>query len=301
MTAPYLSVVVPTNRVGGIDIVMSGLRAQTFRDFELVVADGVPGRDVREHVQGSDFPIAFAEVPDGLIRCAYCKHVNAGLAAARGEVVLLISDYSQLPPGSLELHAAHHQAGGRGIMCPHDYFRIPRMSPALAYGGPAATEADWTRYVTDIETGKLDPLMYSALEVPSDLPGPAETAAPCDAGWSGADPKLREGVGPASSFWLFHCKHESFRREDALAIGGFDERLDGTNCYQDTDFAHRLTQLRGVRWQLDPSQICRIFNPRAHFPRPKYERTPASNLELYKQSAAEGFRGVRSRFTEGGS
>lgn len=308
MSIPYISVVVPTNRVGGIDVLLSGLLAQTFRDFELVLVDGValevPRLPVVDH---SGFRIRSVRMADGLRTCSYCRYANAGLAAARGEVVLMLSDYTQLPPRSLQTHAEYHQRGGRGLMCSHDYFKLPPLSPAFGpYTGQRLTSAghdeiasgaDWARYVADMQAGKLDALLHSVLANQADLPAPEAPAAPCDAGWHGADPKLRMPPGPIPHTY-FHCKHESFRREDALAIGGFDERLDGTNGYQDTDFAHRLTALRGVHWTLDPSQVARIFNPRPHFPHPPYARPIASNRAIYEQSVAEGFRGVRSRFTE---
>ena len=38
---PYLSVVFPTMRPGGLDFVFSSLENQTFKDFELVFADNL--------------------------------------------------------------------------------------------------------------------------------------------------------------------------------------------------------------------------------------------------------------------
>ena len=41
---PYLSIVVPTMRVGGLNILFDALAAQRFTDFELVLVDGLRGK-----------------------------------------------------------------------------------------------------------------------------------------------------------------------------------------------------------------------------------------------------------------
>jgi glycosyltransferase involved in cell wall biosynthesis len=38
---PYISIIMPTMRIGGLGVVFDSLEKQEFRDFELVIADNI--------------------------------------------------------------------------------------------------------------------------------------------------------------------------------------------------------------------------------------------------------------------
>ena len=296
---PFISVIVPTYRAGGIDVILDALAAQTFTDFELVLVDMLKRHRAKEvareahdrflrvvHVEPkpSPFPVA-----------SYCACANAGLAAASGEVALFMTDYSRPPADMLAAHAAFHRAdktaGRAGFMMPHRYTALeldPRFN--LRYAS-----SDLERYERDLERGYLDPWMVS-IGQPSER---ADAGHEVDGGGratADADPKLRMAAGPIDSVF-FHAKCESVRLERCLEVNGFDEDLDGGHGYQDSDFAARLTQNAGVRWTLDPSLVCEIANPRGVFPMLRRLRGVRENEAIWKSKTAAGYPPVNQKWS----
>jgi len=103
-----LSVVYLTYRPGGYDMLADGLKDQTHTDYELICIDEVTERHdiVVKYLEGKDIPIShvspskpkcFPELPFNLIN-AY----NTGVLLSTGDVVILLNDYTWLPPDSLE-------------------------------------------------------------------------------------------------------------------------------------------------------------------------------------------------------
>lgn len=89
-----ISVVVRTfNEEAGLPLLLDGLRAQRARDFELVVVDSGSTDRTCEIALGFDAaPVTLVE----LERFTYGGALNAGLAAARGELVAFLSAHVQL-------------------------------------------------------------------------------------------------------------------------------------------------------------------------------------------------------------
>jgi len=297
--SPFLSVIVPTYRAGGIDVLLDALAAQSYTDFELVLVDmlkrhraekvAAEARDrflrvVHVEPKPSPFPIA-----------SYCACANVGLAAASGEVALFLADYSRPTPGALAAHAAFHRAdktaGRAGLMMPHRYVALelePRFN--LRYAA-----SDWERYARDIERGYLDPWMIS-IGQPSER---ADAGHEVDGGGratADADPKLRMAAGPIDANF-FHAKCESVRLERCLEVNGFDEDLDGGHGYQDSDFAARLSLKAGVQWTLDPSLACEIANPRGVFPMLRRLRDVRENEAIWRSKAAAGYPPTNPRWS----
>lgn len=229
---PFISVIVPTMRVGGLDILFESLRQQSFKDFELVLADGlfeyrhelVAAKSVEyglsvTHLEPFDNPFPTT---------AYCRYANTAISRAKGDILLFVVDYTWLPRGLIEAHANFHAKHNRsfGLMCPHDYYELPAISDKFKPYGTADIE----RYRTDIQYGKLEDMMWS---ITSDPFMPEQITTQDLPDYSGADPKLREDIhkipfGDRPSY--FHCKNESVARAAVLEANGFDESMDGTNC-----------------------------------------------------------------------
>lgn len=286
---PFLSLIVPTMRVGGLDFLFDSLKRQTFTDFELVLIDGLHYH--RDDIVEREAKKRFLKVvhvepsPNPFPLCAFCQYMNAGIRRASGEVVVHMVDYSRLPPGLLAAHAAFHRFPANthaGLMGPHRYVAF-EPSPGFHPYGPD----DIDDYQSEVEGNRkhgsgLYDFMFSsgvALDLPSDphrVDG-GRTAPP------DADPKLRMPTGPIDPSF-FHAKNESVRLEHILKINGWDEALDGAHLYQDTDFAERLSVKAGVRWHLDPTQVVDIINPRNHFPFAKRVRPHETNRQIWQNA-----------------
>lgn len=244
---PYISVCVPTMRVGGLDVLFEGLKHQTFTDFELVLSDGLYKyrKDiVAEKSKDVSFSVKHVEPIDNPFPLnAFCRYANTALVHADCELVVFLTDYTWIPAASLDKHQQFYQQSPNiGYFCPHQYTELPKINSAF----PCYDRPDTDKYVADIELGKLDPVMWSLFEKPY-VSGDSLAVDPI---MGGADPKLHLPPGPING--AFHGKHESIGLKHLLDVNGWDEDLDGAHPYQDSDLQDRLEARLGLRWHLDP-------------------------------------------------
>src|SRR3990167_8910107 len=99
-----ISVMQITNRYGNIDILRANLERQIFKDFELVIVDGLPEdreEKVKEYLK--DFPVTYIRQsekrPDAYSNLAHAD--NEGFRACQGELIVCLQDYIWIPPFSL--------------------------------------------------------------------------------------------------------------------------------------------------------------------------------------------------------
>lgn len=101
-----LSLIYITYRPGGFDMLCNSLKAQTYKNYELIVIDDLPGRDLTEYIEGCGIPLTFYGpskpkcYPDTPYNQA--NATNTGLLKANGDITIIIEDYSWLRPGTLE-------------------------------------------------------------------------------------------------------------------------------------------------------------------------------------------------------
>lgn len=287
---PFISVIVPTMRVGGIDILLDSLAKQTFTDFELVLVDAIcERRKDRLLEEARDRFLAVKHVgpnPSPFPVCSFCAMSNCGIAVSSGEVLLFAVDYTRFPADLLERHARFHKAdpsGRAGMMGPHRYVHF-KPDPLF----PGYHQGDIDRYESDVHSGALDRFMLScgtADDLVKPLPHNADGGAvvPFD-----ADPKLRMPAGQIGPEF-FHAKNESVRRQRVLEVDGYDQDLDGAHLYQDSDFSDRLHLKAGVRWMLDPHAVTEIVNPRHVFPFARRTRPHEENKKIWESKKASGY------------
>lgn len=285
---PFISVCVPTNRVGGIDLLLEGLLQQSFTDFEVVLADGLHKyrKDlVADRIKSYPFPIKHVEPKNNLFPLNQFSHVaNTALANASGEIVVFFVDYTYAPPDLLAAHAAFHQQNDRmrGLMCPHNYFEVPELHTAF----PKYGNEELDQYIADLNSGKLDPCMWSIFA--RDVKAGDKFEELDRSGYANVDPKLTADPGGVHPTY-FHGKNESCSLSAVLDINGWDEALDGSHCYQDSDIAERLNVHNGVQWTVQPIPIAQIVNPRRIFPFPLRVRPVEDNLRIWKTAKASGY------------
>ncbi|MGQ0601168.1 MAG: glycosyltransferase family 2 protein [Anaerolineales bacterium] len=100
MKAPHVSVVIPCfNEARHLPAVLAALEAQTFRDFEIVLADGGSTDDTVEVARrwsqsAAALPLRVIPNPQRHIPHA----LNAGIAAARGEIIIRLDGHSYPQP-----------------------------------------------------------------------------------------------------------------------------------------------------------------------------------------------------------
>jgi GT2 family glycosyltransferase len=111
---PIVSVLIPTHqRRAALRSALESLGHQSVppETYEVVVATDACSDGTQEMIDGLDVPYELRRVePRGRGRAAA---VNAALAAARGEVAIVLDDDMQVVPEFVERHRAHHPAGSR--------------------------------------------------------------------------------------------------------------------------------------------------------------------------------------------
>jgi glycosyltransferase involved in cell wall biosynthesis len=301
---PRISVICPTMRVGGLDVVCSGLAAQSFKDFELILVDGLYHwrKDLLQEElarRSLPFPVKHIEPWENPFpTAAFCRYANSGLIAASGEIVLFIADYTWLPYDSLQIHASFYEAHGAspvGLMCPHFNSTMPKLAHDFEPYGGRYSQKEWTegegndwlcleKYTNDLKLGKLQKFMWSIFE--KEFKDPVGLSL--DPKMGAADGKLSFNVEWTNPGW-YHTKHESCRLEHVLAINGWDEALDGSWGWQDTDFANRLSTLAGVVWGVKRN-LAQIINPRFVFPGGRYLRPLNDNEHIWRANEGRKYQ-----------
>lgn len=285
---PKISVVVPTMRVGGLDVLFNGLAGQSFKDFELVLSDGLHRfrKDVvEERAAGYGFPVKHVEPADNPFPVnSFCRHANAGLVHASGEIVVMFVDYTWAHPGCLQTHADFHDAnpGRSGLVCPHRYLMLPDLKLDLYPTGDRYSDSSIDAYVRDLESGRLSPVMWSIFR--DDL----TDAGPLPGDPYGADPKMSMPTGPVGPD-VFFAKNESVRTSDLVEVNGWNEDMDGTHGYQDWDLSERLSHRLGLRWFHIRENVADIVNPRLWLPHGKRLHPFDANRVVLERCRASGY------------
>jgi glycosyltransferase involved in cell wall biosynthesis len=261
-----ISVLVPSNRPGGLDLLFDSLEQQTFQNFELIVIDNIHQYRSRAITPRASFPFRFIEPRGGSnLDTAYCRTMNTGVLAARGESLLYASDYTYFHPECLELHALLQRDNHAPVTLDYNMCEPPAWADGLPdYGQHAPPDAPeyiaelnatTDHYAIDLASGKLNRFMWSTFARPQtrgDIMGlPVEHRhRPC---------ATRE----ADDYNWASFKNESFPRDLVMSMRGHDEDYDRSHCYQDSEFSYRLRDM-GVRWVNGPAEqgMLTIVNPR---------------------------------------
>lgn len=108
---PKVSIIIPVyNRAKNIFYVLEALKIQTFKEFEVIIADDGSTDNTKEVVEG---------FKDNLnIRYAYCgdnkgfraaRTRNIGLSKARGELIIFLDSDVIVPPEFIDFHISAHK------------------------------------------------------------------------------------------------------------------------------------------------------------------------------------------------
>lgn len=239
---PLVSVVMPAYRPGGMDITLDGLSKQTCKDFELIIVDS---RYERRHEALMDFAdqynVPLIHAPEHRRNSkwiVYCAAMNTGFALARGEYVLMLHDFTWVPPDWIEKHLAAHE-GKPNLYVTADNLHVDM--PEVLFKRPF-TPADMdeaNRQKTSVDEifhgGIVDELaffkdgLFSGDWLPLPI-GPQQWQSELTA-------RFRAGHKPDVD-WP-HLSNDSIRREHLLKLNGFDERFDFCRSVADQNFALR--------------------------------------------------------------
>jgi len=262
-----ISILVPTNRVGGLDILFSSLAKQTEKNFELILVDNIKRYRPTLFGMSKRVPLTHVEPRDNPFpNVSYCRSVNSGIAHARGETVLLLCDYSWCDPRMVELHAECQKKKPGPYHFDYNYTALPKLKdgfPGYHQGGMDGSDARYVdtlnatteRYCADLEAGKLDSFMWSIFdETPT-----ADSVAELE-----VTHRHRPCATRQADDWNFcSFKNESIPTELLLELNGLNEDMDESHVYQDLEWSYRMRR-RGVPWNNGPPELgmVTVVNPR---------------------------------------
>lgn len=290
-----VSVVTPTYRPGGIDILLAGMRDQTLPkdQFEVILVDHrYEWRHDRVMALAREYGVNLIHVPehrrDGIWAVTSSAY-NTGFALARGRVIIMLVDWTYCPPGWIEAHVKNHQDPAHSlkyVLAPYYYHAIG-ITPEI-YANMASTGARMRPYADYASQPKLH------LKIPFDFTGQdarADSKAEdndavlrgevfdeisvfeeglFDPAWLPRMPPIPDGdpgqrqAGPGATvpYTWTHLKNESVLRETVYHLNGTDiwsER--GGRMSIDTEFGMRLSCL-GASLIWEPAALAHCINPR---------------------------------------
>lgn len=264
-----ISVIISTyNSPAWLEKVLWGYECQTFKDFEVVIADDGSGPPTRELLD------RFHQA--GILNIVHVWHedrgfqkseiLNKATVAASGEY-LIYSDGDCIP--RKDFVEVHHKNAARGFFLSGGYFMLPM---------------DTSKAIT-----KNDIVQGNAFDVKwlyaHGLPDTFKTMKLTSSGWK---EKFLNFVTPTKPTWNGH--NASGWKQDILSVNGYNEQMQYGG--QDRELGERLVN-RGIRGkQIRYSAIC------IHLDHKRGYKTPESILK--NQNIRKETRNRKKVWTEFG-
>jgi len=307
---PKVSVLDLTNRVGGMDILFESLKHQSFQDFELIIVDAL--YEYRKEIvaeKAKEYNFTVKHIPpinQTFPVSNYNNSMNTGILAAEGEVLYFTCDYAILPPDILQKHYNFHAQTPRNYVlllpindCPvklevvsekfpkdRQYGIRSRKDPVQLCVVPEAdymsAHNEWSdRYAKDLADGLLNDVLWTIFEKPyvynQDINELADYIT--------VDNKFNNcsATEATPAFQDFCCvKNDSFKLDFLMEANGFDEQMDQTHGYFDTELARRLFRCHNAQFFAMNSGHVSVINTR-WFLQPRKSIRGYKNLDIINQ------------------
>jgi glycosyltransferase involved in cell wall biosynthesis len=139
---PLISAIMPTrNRLGALVRALSGIDAQRFRNFEIVVVDDGSTDGTAQWLRTNRPDISLIELSQSGGAAAARNH---GVARSRGEIVAFLDDDDFWRPAYLEVQAAQFEAHPEADLCTTGHVEVhaggrvsrPDLCPLYDYAKP---------------------------------------------------------------------------------------------------------------------------------------------------------------------
>jgi len=320
---PRLSLLVVTNRIGGLDLLFASLARQSWPHFELVLLDALYERRAELVTKkAGEYDLLVQHIACDLEGSQVLRDLNRGLKAARAPLVMTTRDYTHFEADAFERHMAvwlqldHDYPWGvcsnitDYAVAPADIVEFPQPYGFVTQGmGPdhysehrrfadmGERERTWARqrwhqrYVEDFRAGSLDHLLWSTFRKPvtpdDDLMQWFRRGMLFERDHRYVEESAHPGylVSPEYVWW----GADSVPRKYLVAAGGFNERLDGGWIYGDSELTGRLHTKFGMEWAFFKDIRVHHFKLHGYLHPRLLSRTEEDQLALFCELRDAGF------------
>lgn len=308
---PYISVIVTTNRIGGLDILFEGLRRQTYQNFELILIDAIYEKRkevIKEKSKNYNFMTKHIAPMDNTFPISnYCKSINTGLCVAQGTVAYFTCDYSYLDENCLLYHANFHLNNPENyvFIMPVSYYglieeRLSHNFPKFRQYGHGSGELQcqllvasekqyvdiheqWTNnYIQDLNNNVFDNFYWSIFDNYFDDKDHFNDIGYINYSGANIDNRFSDNIMPVIPE-LCSLKNDSFKLSLLLKANGLNEELDGTHGFQDTELSRRLAKLYDAKFFASNLSPVSIINIR-HYLEPRKIVNGYKNIDIINSS-----------------
>ncbi|TAL42332.1 MAG: hypothetical protein EPN91_08110 [Salinibacterium sp.] len=256
-----VTVVLPTWRLGGLDVTLNTLEKQTLATdkFEVIIVDALyrwRQETVMNHLGLFRANIEHVPCDDAVFPLSsHGRFRNTAIRRARGKRLVFLSEYACPPSGFLEAHASlapktigvspwiRTALEPRIVACKSD----SKFVNALSVWDVVEEASESARFHWSIFKGN----MTSARIL--------EACVEHEKLWDLQPATFPSAPGPLPVDYISHWKSESVDTELARLINGWDETFDGSGDHADTDFTTRLVWA-GAKHEYVPVPV-RVLDP----------------------------------------
>lgn len=268
---PEISVIISTyNAVEWLRKTLEGYRVQTFKNFEVVIADDGSGQETRDVLDefSKDFPVPIIHVwheDNGFQKSAI---LNKAILECNSDYIVM-SDGDCIP--RMDFLAVHKERRRKGYFLSGGYYKLPMN----------ISEAITTENIRTQECFDLNWLKKNGLK--SSFKNKKLTA-------EGLEAFFLNNVTPTKASWNGH--NSSGWKKDILAVNGFDERMQYGG--QDRELGERLINYGIKSRQIRYSAVCiHLDHPRGYKTKESIDKNLAIRKETKKNKVVRNPFGIQ--------
>jgi glycosyltransferase involved in cell wall biosynthesis len=262
MNEPLVSVLVMMYRPGGVDITLAAMRDQTFKDFELIIVDNRYERRKDEVAAlATKYGVRTIHAPEHRRNGKWivaCAAFNTAIALARGKYVIILHDFSYVPPGWIEAHiGALEGHPTRYVTVDHVNVDLPEIVSRRPLDHNKSTDRNSYDLDDVFSDGSLDEICifkkgpFDASWLPLPI-GPDQ--------WQTGLPELHRTNNKPEHGWVT-LTNDSFHRNFMYKLNGIDERFDMGRGPFDANLGVRVEMNGGETYFMEEPKAI-LMNPR---------------------------------------
>jgi GT2 family glycosyltransferase len=253
---PKVSIIYPTARFGGLDILEYSLLHQTFQDFEVLVVDELRRKEIIDSLGW-----IYVEPPPKKPSMWWNldSSLNTAIRQSKGEIIIQINDYVYVPPDGIQKFLDRHSQEPKALIS-----GVSDQYLAYSPDNPTGLFSIWNSH----------PMIPQGEKVFSD---PRKEST--NKGFYITIPLLFEGN------WC------AYPKQAWIDIGGYDEAFDIGWGYDNVEFAERAT-FYGYHVFLDTENEVYCYSHINLFDEQKRRDLAPNNNQLYNKLSRMWYQGL---------